>query len=59
MIRVASNTIDGVRVGLIQKAVNNMEKDGMGILAILYYVAEEYSEASMTLDGGTYVIKLN
>ena len=59
MIRVASNTIDGVRVGLIQKAVNNMEKDWMGILAILYYVAEEYAEASMTLDGGTYVIKLN
>ncbi len=59
MIKVKSNTIDEVRVGLVQKAVNNMEKDGMGILAILYYVAEEYAEASMTLDGDTYVIKLN
>ena len=59
MIRVESNTIDGVRVGLVQKAVNNMEKDGMGRLAILYYVAEEYTGASMTLDGDTYVIKLN
>lgn len=58
MIRVESTTIEESSLGLIQKAVNNLEKDGMGRLAILYYVAEEYGGASMTLDGDTYVIKL-
>lgn len=59
MIKVESNATDEVRVGLAQENVNNMEKDGMGILAILYRVAEEYGGASATLDGDTYVIKLN
>ena len=58
MIRVESTTIEESRLGLIQKAVNNLEKDGMGKLTILYYVAEEYGGASMTLEGDTYVIKL-
>ena len=41
MIRVESDTIGEIGLEIIQQIVNKWEKDEMGKLAILYYIAEE------------------